>query len=88
MPQVFNKRTGNIPADSIYIGRPGPWGNPYKIGKDGTREEVIAKYRRLIYSNPTLVQAIRSQHRGKDLVCWCKPLPCHGDVLLQVANEE
>lgn len=28
----------------VYIGRPSKWGNPFVIGKDGTREEVIAKY--------------------------------------------
>ena len=26
--------------------------------------------------------------RGKDLVCWCALKRCHGDVLLQLANEE
>ena len=28
----------------IYIGRPGKWGNPFEIGRDGIREEVTKKY--------------------------------------------
>jgi hypothetical protein len=28
-----------------YVGRPSPLGNPWVIGRDGTREEVLAKYR-------------------------------------------
>lgn len=35
----------------IYIGRPGKWGNPFTIGKDGTREEVIVKYEEWIRNN-------------------------------------
>ena len=37
----------------VYIGRPGPWGNPFEIGTDGTREEVIAKYEEWIKSIKT-----------------------------------
>ena len=29
----------------IYIGRGSPYGNPFVIGKDVTREEVIEKFR-------------------------------------------
>jgi hypothetical protein len=25
----------------IYIGRPGPWGNPFVVGRDGTRQDVV-----------------------------------------------
>jgi hypothetical protein len=24
--------------------------------------------------------------RGRDLICWCAPLPCHGDVLLRLVR--
>ena len=83
-PQVFNKK--NIyPADAIYIGRPSKWGNPYKIGPDGTREEVIWKYKLYISQNQSLLNSLH-ELKGKDLVCFCKPLPCHGDVLLALAN--
>lgn len=70
----------------VYIGRPGPWGNPFEIGRDGTREEVIAKFRAWIDAD--FVAAARKELRGKVLGCWCAPQPCHGDVLLEVANAE
>jgi len=47
MCKVLNARqVGQRPApDRIYVGRPSKWGNPFVIGRDGSRDEVIAKYR-------------------------------------------
>lgn len=73
----------------VYIGRGGPWGNPFQIGRDGTRAEVIMKYRAWIVSNDRVAAALRANvHllRGKVLGCWCAPLPCHGDVLAELAD--
>lgn len=83
MPRVWNKRDPNVPGDAVYVGRPTKWGNPFVIGKDGSREVVIAKYATYIVGRYT-----HKLHelRGKDLVCWCHPLPCHADVLLDLAN--
>lgn len=96
MPKVLNLKSTNykVPPNAIYIGRAMPryglseskWHNPYKIGKDGTRVEVIQKYREYI-----LVMCLDGvlnllELRGKDLICWCSPLPCHGDILLELAN--
>jgi uncharacterized protein DUF4326 len=67
----------------VYIGRPSKWGNPYVIGRDGTRAQVIAKYRAWLLRRPELVAAL-SELRGKVLGCWCAPLPCHGDVLVDL----
>lgn len=69
----------------VYIGRPSIWGNPFEIGRDGTREEVIAKYREWIQTRPELLEALPTL-RGKVLACWCSPRPCHGDILLELAN--
>lgn len=69
----------------IYIGRPSKWGSPFEIGKDGTRQEVIEKYRVWIRTQPELVAAI-PELKGKVLGCWCKPCKCHGDVLAEIAN--
>ncbi len=86
-PKVLNKRTDKIPPDAVYVGRPSKWGNPFVIGKDGNRAEVIAKY----HSRVMNILMFTDSHwldelRGKDLVCWCSPLPCHADVLLELAN--
>jgi hypothetical protein len=62
------------------------WGNRFVIGKDGTRAEVIAKYEAWIHNQPELMAQL-GELRGKDLVCWCAPAACHGDVLLLLANE-
>lgn len=71
----------------VYIGRPSKWGNPYIIGKDGNRTEVIRKYREWAEKRGLKEQA-RNELRGKVLGCWCNPLPCHGDVLQEWANEQ
>lgn len=88
--KVWNKRDLNVPKDAVYVGRPTQWGNPYIIGKDGTREEVIAKYRwDLEHSCQKYPKTMRfkfEELKGKDLVCWCAPEACHADVLLEIAN--
>ena len=85
MPLVLNKRLRQ--DEGIYIGRPSVWGNPFEIGREGTRDQVIAKYEAWAKSNPDLVAKAKLELRGKNLVCWCSPLPCHGDVLLRIAND-
>jgi Domain of unknown function (DUF4326) len=71
----------------VYVGRGrgSRWGNPFKSPRDGTREEVIAKYERWLLGQPELVAAL-PELRGKVLGCWCAPKPCHADVLLRLAN--
>ncbi|WP_054313315.1 DUF4326 domain-containing protein [Mesorhizobium sp. 1M-11] len=88
MCKVLNARiVGKAPAPArVYIGRPSKWGNPFVIGRDGSREEVIAKYRAWLTSQPELLDAL-DELRGRDLVCWCAPLACHGDVLIELANQ-
>jgi len=74
-----------VPFD-VYIGRPSKWGNPFTIGRDGTREEVIMKFHRWILDQPGLLDDVH-ELIGKRLGCFCAPLPCHGDVLLGLAEE-
>jgi hypothetical protein len=66
-------------AYDVYVGRPTKWGNPFKIGRDGTRAEVIERYERWLLEQPELVAAL-DELRGKTLGCWCAPEPCHADV--------
>lgn len=87
MPAVFNKWRDRVPVDAVYVGRPTIWGNPYVIGRDGTRDEVIAKYREYVARSPEILARL-PELRGKDLVCWCAPAACHADVLLELANSE
>jgi len=69
----------------IYIGRPSKWGNPFLIAEDGTREEVIEKYRKWIINQPFLMNSLH-ELKDKTLGCWCKPKPCHGDVLVELVE--
>jgi hypothetical protein len=83
----------------VYIGRANGrkklkqsiWRNPYKIDVDGSREEVIRKYREEhLPKHPELLSKTQ-ELRGKVLVCWCKRLgsdtACHGDVLVDLLRE-
>lgn len=73
----------------VYIGRPSRWGNPFEIGKDGTREEVINKYRTWLmdeYYKGHIQHTELSALYGKKLGCWCSPKACHGDVLVEAAE--
>ena len=87
--------------NNVYIGRKGivfindkrfpeyssNFSNPYKIGKDGTREEVIIKYKEYIMkrlmNEKSLVNELISL-QDKNLGCWCCPEMCHGDILLEL----
>jgi len=68
------------------IDRTTQFGNPFHIGKDGTRDEVIKKYR--IYFTGRIRKDLKFQKavkalKGKTLACWCTPLHCHGDVIIE-----
>jgi hypothetical protein len=87
MPDVVRcKRGKKLPPNTVYVGRPGEWGNPFVVGKHGTREECIAKYRDWLEGHSWAMRKAQRELRGKNLACWCAPLPCHADVLLEIAN--
>jgi hypothetical protein len=80
-------RVANVRREpyQVYVGRPGPWGNPFEIGRDGSRGEVIAKYAVWVRQQPALMARL-GELRGRVLGCWCAPEPCHGDVLAALAD--
>jgi len=71
----------------VFIGRPSKWGNPYAIGRDGSRTQVIQKYRVWVMNQPQLMASL-PELRDKILGCYCKPLACHGDVLVDLIATE
>lgn len=85
MVKVLNKRTCED-EEGVYIGRPSKFGNPFAIGRNGSRERVVEKYERFLLSRPDLIEAAKRELKGKNLICWCAPYACHGDVLLRIAN--
>lgn len=81
---VVNKR------NLVYCGRGSIFGNPFKIGRDGTREEVIEKFKDYFFKKLTTDSNFRKEvHKlkGKILVCFCKPLPCHADIIEKYLNK-
>lgn len=96
--KTYERKDGDY---DIYIGRPRQLGNPYKIGPDGTREEVIDKYKEYFYKeletdphfkkhvdfHKTVIRTKRFYKRLV-LVCWCDPLPCHGSVIKEYLEND
>lgn len=90
--------------NNVYIGRAGivfvekerfpkkssEFHNPFKIGKDGTREEVLEKYKNYITdklkNNNQLVEEL-IKLKNKNLGCWCYPEKCHGNILLELIKQ-
>jgi hypothetical protein len=71
----------------VYIGRGSKWGNPFVIGKDGDREEVIEKYKTWIQTQPHLMASLH-ELKDKKLGCFCRPWHhCHGDVLVELVEK-
>jgi len=64
--------------------------NPYKINKDGTREEVIEMYKNYLTeklkNDDKLVKAL-VELKDKNLGCWCHPEKCHGNILLELIQQ-
>lgn len=70
----------------VYIGRGSKWGNPFKIGRDGNRGEVIDKYAEYLIAHPRLVVDALYELQDKRLACFCAPKPCHGDLLVGLVS--
>lgn len=72
----------------VYVGRPSEFGNPFKIGPDGDREDVCRKFEEWAREDAAYLTAIKAKLRGKVLGCFCAPLKCHAETLAQIANYE
>ncbi|MHB8252041.1 DUF4326 domain-containing protein [Acidithiobacillus sp.] len=85
----------NIQSDDVRhaadVARPSPLGNPYAIGPDGNREEVIERYRgwlsaRITERDPVVCTALLSIRPEQPLSCHCAPAPCHAAVIAEVLD--
>lgn len=96
--KVLNKHKARRGVYGIYIGRGSPLGNPYIIGKHGTRDEVIDKYeiylkQKIAENDRQIVDALSGiaelgqQYHGVNLICFCKPCRCHGDIIKKIVTE-
>jgi len=102
-PKFNNLKEWMEDKNNYYIGRAGVvfvnkerypkkqsiFANPFKVGKHGTREEVIEKYKIFIINKIETDKKIKNKLKklkGKQLGCWCYPEQCHGDILLELIN--
>lgn len=102
--RIQRKRTKGwrMPPNTVYVGRPTKWGNPFVVGKAGgaftakvqNQRHAWQLYRSIAIDNEKLIAAAQEELRGKNLACFC-PLPsrpyepdcCHAAVLLELANQ-
>ena len=100
--QLSRAKGWRMPENTVKVDRTTKWGNPFKVGDDGTAYECVGLYQALLagyYALTTkatmevqtktraIVVACLEELRGKNLACWChKDKPCHADVLLDIAN--
>jgi hypothetical protein len=75
------------PPNTVYVGRPSKWGNPFAIS-GWTVEESLKAYRNWLEDrleeDPHFLDALK----GKNLACWCRlDKPCHADIILEVLKE-
>ncbi len=99
--RIQRKRTKGwkMPKNTIYVGRPGKWGNPISVADYSNpcslSKEILQSYARDDFMAMLLtgeldygVTEIRKELRGKNLACWCRlDEPCHADILLELANK-
>lgn len=91
-PRVLNKYKDKPTPNTVNIMRPSKWGNKFSHMKGTlaefkveTRDEAVDKYEKSL--TPEFILIIKDELKGKNLLCCCAPLRCHGDILLRIANE-
>jgi hypothetical protein len=84
MTRVFSFKEA-VPPNGLRIDRKSKWGNPFVLGRDGDRTAVIFKHERWLADQHELLRSL-DELRDRDLICWCHPLPCHGDLLCRLGN--
>jgi Domain of unknown function (DUF4326) len=92
----LRRKGGKVVQDcDVYIGRrlcmggwnlaASKWANPFPVKDCASAEEAIAKFEAYLLASPKLIADL-AELKGKTLGCWCKPGPCHGDVLAKLAD--
>lgn len=88
MTSVKNIRTYRTHTNTVYIGRPSIWGNPFVLISEVDRKAVLENYKEWIFhpNRKQLRNKARQELKGKILLCFCNPKLCHGDVLAAIAD--
>jgi hypothetical protein len=98
--QIRRAKGWRLPDGAVTVDRTTPWGNPFVVGRDGTRDECVRLHRLLlgglfdIKAKVSITEQVAAWHYavdhihelvGRDLACVCGPGPCHADTLLEAA---
>lgn len=83
MTKVVNIK--NYDGDYIYIGRGSVWGNPFTVARYG-RKRCLELYEKYFRNSPVLMADVIKLD-GEVLGCYCKPKPCHGDIIIKIIEE-
>lgn len=91
--QLSRKKGYRKPDHAVTVTRPGKYGNPYRVGRDGTPEECVEAFAQMmkqeLAAGSLKFRVMMAELRGKDLACFCAlDAPCHADVLLRLANDK
>lgn len=91
MKRIQRKRSRGwrMPVNSVYVGRPTKYGNPYAVTSVTHLKDSLILYRewlkKKLEEHPDFLEPLR----GKDLACWCRlDKACHADILLEFLEEE
>lgn len=73
-----------MPPNTVYVGRPTKWGNPFKLSEFNDVRTCLEKYEAWLNAMLCADSHFLDPLRGKDLACWCRlDQPCHSDILLR-----
>jgi len=95
--RIQRKRTSgwNSPKNTVYVGRPTKWGNPHSVCEKNYKgyQMAVALFIASLRAvnrrkeNAAYIEMAKKELKGRNLMCWCPlDMPCHGDVLLEIAN--
>jgi hypothetical protein len=87
---VLNRHVDKWTDGAVSIERPWAHGNKFIVGVHGPRDWCVRMHRHWLHlpGQREYRERVRRELRGRDLVCVCAPMPCHGDALIEVANGE
>jgi hypothetical protein len=91
--QLRRSKGWRKPEGAVVVARPSRWGNPHRIDAPTVAAHRVSvdAYRADLLAGrlEVTVDDVRQELAGRDLACWCRAdLPCHADVLLEVANAD
>lgn len=88
--QRTRAKGARLPENTVCVTRPGKWGNPFPVTETRTQADSVRSFETALCNGELAftVGDVRRELAGKNLACWCNPgTPCHGDVLLRLAND-